>query len=59
MKPAQFELPLVAILRGLTPSDARAVGKTLFDSGFRLLEVPLNRPGALEAIRELAAVETK
>jgi 2-dehydro-3-deoxyphosphogalactonate aldolase len=56
MKPAQFELPLVAILRGLTPSDARAVGKTLFDSGFRLLEVPLNRPGALEAIRELAAV---
>jgi 2-dehydro-3-deoxyphosphogalactonate aldolase len=56
MKPAQFELPLVAILRGLPPGDARAVGKTLFDAGFRLLEVPLNRPGALEAIRELAAV---
>lgn len=56
MKPAQFELPLVAILRGLAPGDARAVGKTLFDAGFRLLEVPLNRPGALEAIRELLAV---
>ncbi|MGZ5198391.1 MAG: 2-dehydro-3-deoxy-6-phosphogalactonate aldolase [Telluria sp.] len=56
MKPAQFELPLVAILRGLAPGDARAVGKTLFDAGFRLLEVPLNRPGALDAIRELVAV---
>jgi 2-dehydro-3-deoxyphosphogalactonate aldolase len=55
MKPAQFEFPLVAILRGLTPSEARAVGTTLFEAGFRLLEVPLNRPGALEAIRELAA----
>ncbi|MDL2356022.1 MAG: 2-dehydro-3-deoxy-6-phosphogalactonate aldolase [Pseudomonadota bacterium] len=56
MKPTQFELPLVAILRGLAPAEARAVGATLFSAGFRLLEVPLNRPGALEAIRELAAV---
>lgn len=56
MKPAQFELPLVAILRGLAPAEARAVGATLFGAGFRLLEVPLNRPGALDAIRELAAI---
>jgi 2-dehydro-3-deoxyphosphogalactonate aldolase len=49
-------LPLVAILRGLAPSEARAVGATLFDAGFRLLEVPLNRPGALDAIRELVAM---
>jgi 2-dehydro-3-deoxyphosphogalactonate aldolase len=55
MNPAQFSLPLVAILRGLAPSEARAVGATLFAAGFRLLEVPLNRPGALEAIRALAA----
>ncbi|MDB5919320.1 MAG: 2-dehydro-3-deoxy-6-phosphogalactonate aldolase [Massilia sp.] len=49
-------LPLVAILRGLAPSEARSVGATLFDAGFRLLEVPLNRPGALDAIRELVAM---
>jgi 2-dehydro-3-deoxyphosphogalactonate aldolase len=47
------DLPLVAILRGLDPDDAAAVGRVLFDAGWRLLEVPLNRPGALDAIRIL------
>jgi 2-dehydro-3-deoxyphosphogalactonate aldolase len=47
-------LPLVAILRGLQPERAAAVGQVLFNSGFRLLEVPLNRPGALEAITTLS-----
>jgi len=47
------DLPLVAILRGLDPKDAAAVGRVLFDAGWRLLEVPLNRPGALDAIRIL------
>ncbi|MBW8897016.1 MAG: 2-dehydro-3-deoxy-6-phosphogalactonate aldolase [Massilia sp.] len=47
------DLPLVAILRGLDPKDAPAVGRILFDAGWRLLEVPLNRPGALDAIRIL------
>jgi 2-dehydro-3-deoxyphosphogalactonate aldolase len=51
-----FDTPLVAILRGLAPADAPAIGAALFDAGFRLLEVPLNRPGALEAIRILAAM---
>jgi 2-dehydro-3-deoxyphosphogalactonate aldolase len=52
----EFDMPLVAILRGLAPADAPAIGAALFDAGFRLLEVPLNRPGALEAIRILAAM---
>jgi len=47
------DLPLVAILRGLDPKDAPHVGRVLFDAGWRLLEVPLNRPGALDAIRIL------
>ena len=47
------DLPLVAILRGLDPQDAALVGRVLFDAGWRMLEVPLNRPGALEAIRIL------
>jgi 2-dehydro-3-deoxyphosphogalactonate aldolase len=51
-----FDMPLVAILRGLAPADAPAIGAVLFDAGFRLLEVPLNRPGALEAIGILAAL---
>ena len=49
-------LPLVAILRGLTAAEARPVGQALFDAGFRLLEVPLNRPEALECIAELVAM---
>ena len=43
-------LPLVAILRGLQPARAAEIGDVLFDAGFRALEVPLNRPGAIEAI---------
>lgn len=46
--------PLVAILRGLVPAEAQAVGEALVESGFRTLEVPLNRPGALECIATLA-----
>lgn len=46
--------PLVAILRGLLPAEAQAVGEALVESGFRTLEVPLNRPGALECIATLA-----
>ncbi|WP_395700266.1 2-dehydro-3-deoxy-6-phosphogalactonate aldolase [Aquabacterium sp.] len=48
--------PLVAILRGLQPERAAAVGQLLFACGFRGLEVPLNRPGALAAIATLAAL---
>ena len=47
-------MPLVAILRGLVPAEAEAVGAALVESGFRTLEVPLNRPGALECIAVLA-----
>jgi 2-dehydro-3-deoxyphosphogalactonate aldolase len=51
-----FRPPLVAILRGLEPQRAGAVGRVLFDAGFRILEVPLNRPGALECIASLSAM---
>ncbi len=47
-------LPLVAILRGLTPAEAPAVGQALWDSGWRLMEVPLNSPDPLESIARLA-----
>lgn len=47
---AMQALPLVAILRGLTPAEAPAVGDAIVDAGFRLLEVPLNSPRPLESI---------
>jgi len=46
-------MPLVAILRGLDPANAEPIGAALVESGFRALEVPLNRPGALECIEIL------
>ena len=60
MNPAQqrliqtLSMPLVAILRGLDPAQALAIGEALVESGFRTLEVPLNRPGALHCIEILA-----
>ena len=47
-------LPLVAILRGLTPQEAPAVGAALADAGFHILEVPLNSPEPLRSIELLA-----
>lgn len=46
--------PLVAILRGLTPAEAPAIGDALVDAGFTLIEVPLNSPDPFASIRILA-----
>jgi 2-dehydro-3-deoxyphosphogalactonate aldolase len=46
-------MPLVAILRGLDVTAAVEVGLALVAAGFRTLEVPLNRPGALACIESL------
>jgi 2-dehydro-3-deoxyphosphogalactonate aldolase len=46
-------LPLVAILRGIRPDEAVAVGDVLGQAGFRVLEVPLNSPHPLESIHRL------
>jgi 2-dehydro-3-deoxyphosphogalactonate aldolase len=47
---ATRELPLVAILRGLTPAEAADVGDAIVEPGFRLLEVPLNSPQPFASI---------
>lgn len=47
---ATAALPLVAILRGITPSEVEAVGAVLYEAGFRLLEVPLNSPDPFASI---------
>ncbi|MBM3533249.1 MAG: 2-dehydro-3-deoxy-6-phosphogalactonate aldolase [Alphaproteobacteria bacterium] len=50
---AMAVLPLVAILRGVKPEEAVAIGEALVAEGFRLIEVPLNSPEPLESIRRL------
>jgi 2-dehydro-3-deoxyphosphogalactonate aldolase len=48
-------LPLIAILRGVGPDEAIAVGEALVGAGFRAIEVPLNSPEPLKSIAALAS----
>jgi 2-dehydro-3-deoxyphosphogalactonate aldolase len=50
---ANAALPLVAILRGIQPEEAEAIGRSLYDTGFRLIEVPLNSPDPFTSIATL------
>jgi 2-dehydro-3-deoxyphosphogalactonate aldolase len=47
-------LPLVAILRGVKPEEVEAIADALHGEGFRVIEVPLNSPNALDSIGRLA-----
>lgn len=46
-------LPLIAILRGVTPAEVSEIGRVLVDAGFVAIEVPLNSPKPLASIRLL------
>ena len=50
------ECPLVAIIRGVTPDEAEAIGSAIFEAGIRIIEVPLNSPSPLESIRRLSSL---
>jgi len=45
---------LVAILRGIRPEEVEAIGEALIDSGFEMIEVPLNSPEPFASIERLA-----
>lgn len=47
-------LPLVAILRGVTPDEAVGIAGALVDEGFSMIEVPLNSPDPLASIERIA-----
>jgi len=48
------QCPLVAIIRGVTPAEAEAIGDALYEGGIRIIEVPLNSPEPLRSIEIMA-----
>ena len=44
---------LIAILRGVKPTEVEAIGDALVNAGITRIEVPLNSPDPLESIRLL------
>ena len=52
---AMAALPLVGILRGITPAEALPVGAALVAENWGLIEVPLNSPDPIQSIALLAA----
>ena len=48
-------LPLVAVLRGISPPEVPDVADALTGAGFRVLEVTLNSPDPFDSIRALTA----
>jgi 2-dehydro-3-deoxyphosphogalactonate aldolase len=48
-------LPLVAVLRGVTPDEAAEIAAALFDEGWRCVEVTLNSPSPLASIAAIRA----
>lgn len=48
-------LPIIAILRGVTPDEAPDIAAALIAAGIRQIEVPLNSPAPLNSISALAA----
>jgi 2-dehydro-3-deoxyphosphogalactonate aldolase len=47
--------PLVAIIRGVTPAEAAAIGRSIFEGGIRIIEVPVNSPDPFSSIERIAA----
>lgn len=47
-------MPLLAVLRGITPDEAEPVGEALVAAGIPILEVPLNSPDPYRSIEILA-----
>lgn len=49
------KLPLIAILRGLEPAHAVDVAWSLLETGFEIIEVPMNSPEPCKSIESVAA----
>jgi 2-dehydro-3-deoxyphosphogalactonate aldolase len=53
-KDAFRQMPIIAILRGVRPSEAVAIAEAVLESGIRVIEIPLNSPDPLTSIRHVA-----
>ncbi len=53
-KDAFRQMPIIAILRGVRPSEAVAIAEAVFESGIRVIEIPLNSPDPLTSVRHVA-----
>ena len=49
------KLPLIAILRGITPDEAEAHVGALIEAGFDAIEIPLNSPDWAQSIEAMVA----
>ncbi len=47
------EMPIVAIIRGVTPSEVLDVVDALYQGGIRVVEIPLNSPDPLVSIQKI------
>lgn len=50
---------IIAILRGITPDQARDVASVLIDAGITRIEVPLNSPKPFDSIERMLSVATE
>lgn len=50
---AMAQLPLVAILRGVTPDEVLEIARVIKAAGFHIIEVPLNSPDPFASIQTL------
>ncbi|MGG6462833.1 2-dehydro-3-deoxy-6-phosphogalactonate aldolase [Solilutibacter silvestris] len=49
-----FRLPLIAILRGITPDEALSHARALVEEGWDAIEIPTNSPGWNDSVARLA-----
>jgi len=53
LQDALNKMPLIAVLRGVQPSEVIAIAAALVEAGFTCIEVPLNSPDAFASIEKL------
>lgn len=53
LEQAMEEMPVVAIIRGVSPDEVLGVAEALHQAGIRIVEIPLNSPEPLESLRRL------
>ncbi len=50
-------MPIVAIIRGVTPGEVEGVADALYAAGVRVIEVPMNSPEPLDSIKRLTGFD--